>query len=498
MPDLIAALKTCPAQGLAQIVASLEVVTVPNALSTTAQTGLARVRAWWGAPNAAGSAPSVKALLSARCAELQALPAAQLIEKLRTALARRSGVAGGSDTALSTNVIRLAAQGFKISESLTPAQQADAVAARFLEEALSSQTEEQRRQTEAAIDQSLRAMSGEQREALRQALQLDRIGGDTILKVLRSAGAPAAVMIAVQASGFGAYLALSTVISAVFTTFLGVGLPFGAYAAASSGLSAITGPFGFLVILPSLVVYGGWRSAGKLRSRLFAAVIWTARLSAAKDSFIPPMLLLPGAHHIDPESVAHLREEEKTQAVSQDEIARLKRDVNRSEAAKRRAESEAAQLRQDAVERENLLRHAAGLEMENTRLKGELAEKVKRAEQSQRRIEVIAQKRSEELLMHWRIYLKRLNFAPKALRWAAHAPLPNLRVFETALLELNEASDPAGLSRGKVAQHGDDHHVGFTLPEGGNARLFYRMKGARIEITDVVLKNSWARSMGNA
>jgi hypothetical protein len=95
-------------------------------------------------------------------------------------------------------------------------------------------------------------------------------GSITVEAILKSAAGgvvAAAFATGVNATGFGAYLALTTGMHALFTTLLGVTLPFTAYTTATSGLALITGPW---LLLPVAL----W----SIHSFRKQARVWNARL----------------------------------------------------------------------------------------------------------------------------------------------------------------------------------------------------------------------------
>ena len=82
--------------------------------------------------------------------------------------------------------------------------------------------------------------------------------------MLGSSG-PIALISLINLSGFGAYLMLTTVIHAVFTTMLGVTMPWAVYQGATTALAILTGPIGWLL------------SAGvgsKINRDLLAHTVW--------------------------------------------------------------------------------------------------------------------------------------------------------------------------------------------------------------------------------
>ena len=187
-----------------------------------------------------------------------------------------------SDDEISVAVIEAAAKRYKdeISESLSPSQKADAVWYRYHEKlleqtqkSLNNQTDEQKRKTEEEIQKRIDNMTGKQQEELQKALNVDILTGNTVRQILSTTAGTTAAMIALDVSGFGAYMALTTIMHAVFTTTLGITLPFAAYTGATSVLAFITGPVGWITLL-GVQAFMINNSKNKLIYELMAQVVW--------------------------------------------------------------------------------------------------------------------------------------------------------------------------------------------------------------------------------
>jgi hypothetical protein len=82
---------------------------------------------------------------------------------------------------------------------------------------------------------------------LESFLKVEELTGEVIQKALLGTGGPVALISLVNLSGFGAYLMLTTVIYAVFTTMLGVTVPWAVYQGAKTALVFFRGPAGWLL-----------------------------------------------------------------------------------------------------------------------------------------------------------------------------------------------------------------------------------------------------------
>lgn len=82
----------------------------------------------------------------------------------------------------------------------------------------------------------------------------------------------------------------------------------------------------------------------------------------------------------------------------------------------------------------------------------------------------------------WAVHFPKIDFQPQPLRWYSEQQF-NARVeIERALRILADAHDPVRLSRSRMHDTGE-HHSRFTIPDGIECRLFYRVKDGRIEVS---------------
>jgi hypothetical protein len=133
---------------------------------------------------------------------------------------------------------------------------------------LARATDEERTNLLLKLDDELNNMAPAQVENMRQALGVDKLTGDILLKSALSAGAAGGFAAGVNAGGFAAYTAMSTVMHAVATTMLGVTLPFGVYTAASSFLSTASGGLLLLPLAGSWIFFNRRSRARENRTKL--------------------------------------------------------------------------------------------------------------------------------------------------------------------------------------------------------------------------------------
>lgn len=125
--------------------------------------------------------------------------------------------------------------------------------------------ESQRQQMRRQMEEALRRSPSHLVEELRNMASVEKMTSDALIGFMRQAIAGSGTLLTVSGLGFSAYIALSTIIHTLFTTLLGITLPFGFYMTASSALSALTGPVGWLVL--GSVLSGIFAHKGKKLNR---------------------------------------------------------------------------------------------------------------------------------------------------------------------------------------------------------------------------------------
>lgn len=117
---------------------------------------------------------------------------------------------------------------------------------RRLEEVLDAQNTTE---AEQAIDAAIRKLSQADRVQLQEALNLQDLTASTLLQTLRRTGTTTVLFAVIHQSGLGAFLALTSVLHAVFTSVLGITLPFGLYTGATWSLGVLLSPLGLFGLL---------------------------------------------------------------------------------------------------------------------------------------------------------------------------------------------------------------------------------------------------------
>lgn len=466
-------------------------------------------------------------------------PKDTLIANIIDELAARFDCPSSNHEQLSVLIIREAAAGLDVDEDLIVGQLAEQVALKYWELLLNQIKEELRKQsageakaTEDVISQRLQEMTPAERLELQKTLNLGSLSGEAVRRAFLQSGGPLAAIGLVNMMGFGAFIALSTIIHAIFTTVLGMTLPFAFYTGASGLLALFTGPVGItLAIAAGLIGYGFGNR--KLNRAQYAMIVWTCVTHLqhplyAEDPLLPSMkssLLLPDNNGSDTDSPL-VRAEASDQELSHRcgarddaqnshlsasaELSGARKDLER---ARTRLKNIEVQL---ITEKLRTAETAASLEQKNSTISrlqadvsrltsesGALAEKAgaaerktaeleKRLEAANAKVESHIQGRRKEIERLWAVHFPGFQFSPVALRWVAEKTFKERLEVERALIELRDAEDPVSLSRGKI-NGTDQHHSGFKLSTRAPARIYFRVSGEKVEITQILKKNEFQR-----
>ena len=124
------------------------------------------------------------------------------------------------------------------------------------------------------LDIELDSLSSDRKELIKQSLQTDHLSGEVLRNSFLKSGIGIGSLITVGSS-FGAYIAINTIIHAIFTSFLGITLPFAIYTGVAKGVSIITGPIGWCA-LGGYSIYSLIKTSGKLTSAMMSVVVFIA------------------------------------------------------------------------------------------------------------------------------------------------------------------------------------------------------------------------------
>ena len=179
---------------------------------------------------------------------------------------------------LSNKIISSAAKtDSSINEELTVEQKADIIYQKTLQSIISSlekQSDEERNEMIRQLDIELDSLSSDRKELIKQSLQTDHLSGEVLRNSLLKSGVGIGSLITVGSS-FGAYIAINTIIHAIFTSFLGITLPFAVYTGVAKGVSIIAGPIGWCA-LGGYSIYSFIKTSGKLTSAMMSVVVFIA------------------------------------------------------------------------------------------------------------------------------------------------------------------------------------------------------------------------------
>ena len=365
MANVLSVLEKASDENIRNQVATLEVVTIKNIMGTE---GMKMADKAAGAVNTVGrffgrkkqlikdlKPKSIDEQIKDKIEEHAGDSRIALDVELRRLLAERLNLKDEpSDERIAKELVNKAARHMDIDEVLAPAEKIDAVFQRYMErlekkmreayDKADAGTKERLRQS---IEESLDAMTEEQRLEVRRALKTDKVTADTVISMMKTTGITG--MMAAMGSAFGSYLLLSIIIHGVFTTLLGVTVPFAVYTGAASTLSIITGPIGWA----ALAAFGIWqylRGSSKVDGEIYCQLVFVARFLnrrrfAPEDDDLPNWIIgrdEETRQEIEESDASYQEREEelKKAQAARDEAERKLREAQRSEEAAR-AELEA-------------------------------------------------------------------------------------------------------------------------------------------------------------
>ena len=164
-----------------------------------------------------------------------------------------------------------------INEELDIEQKADIIYQKTLQSIISSlekQSAEERDEMIRQLDMELDNLSSDRKELIKQSLQTNHLSGEVLRNSFLKSGVGIGSLITVGSS-FGAYIAINTIIHAIFTSFLGITLPFAVYTGVAKGVSIIAGPIGWCA-LGGYSIYSFIKTSGKLTSAMMSVFVFIA------------------------------------------------------------------------------------------------------------------------------------------------------------------------------------------------------------------------------
>ena len=518
-------------QAIATQLAVLEIVTYHNAIGTglkQTKEQAARVANWvwrkFANSDLVEVTPATKLAdqVIQQSQKYVQLPKDELIEKVLVALGTRLECSSSDLERLSATLVREAAAGLDIDENLLLGQQAEEVTRKYwnscledIKKQLKKQSKEQAESMNRMIAARLASMTPAERLELQKTLNLANLSGEAVRGAFLQVGGPLAGVAAVNMIGFGAYIALSVIIHAIFTTMLGITLPFGFYMGASSLISVLAGPLGVALAIAAGLVGYAWGHK-KLNRSQYAMIVWACvthcdRPLYASNELLPsmrPSYFLTegetGNHSLGEAAVKsdhELAARASEMQLANDTLHSQRKEQERLKKKLSKAEAELAAMKlrtaDVATEISRVTREAESWsdKVRAAETKAQVLEAQLRA--AEQKYESRVQSRRQEIERLWAVHFPRFIFCSRPLRWVAERTFNERLEVERALVELRDAEDPVSLSRGKM-NGTDQHHSAFNLGQKLPARIFFRVKPGQLEITQILKKNEFHTFSANA
>lgn len=490
---------------LRSLLATLKTVTFKNTLSlygTKTHSGIASAVNFVGGifgKKQVLEKPTVKEMdvqIEECNAQLQLKSRPELLAELRSVLHDRGSASGDSDEAIAIAVVNKAAKHNNIDTSLSLAYKTDAVYTRYAErmiaemqKKLNNLSSSEQAKFIRTLNDDIDALSPAEREAMQKALKVEKITGETVAKMLGTTGGSTLVLTAF--TGFGSYIAITTIMHALFTTAMGVTLPFAAYTGATSIFAMLTGPVGWIA-MGGLALWQFSRGSNKVDGEVLSMAVFLARLAYGR-TFVADDSVLP--------SYTGITSQQDVQTTRQNEL-----ELARLRAACRAAESEAEQARQqyqkNARELEKLrnrqstaktanqqaLDKIAKLERELAKSARNLADYEARERAELAELAQVAATRAVEIKANWdknfATYKHRIHYTDDYINEVAKGSLVEHLKIERCMTELATCSDPVIMASATAS----DGTLYLVAQEG--CHIHYRYDSANDFITFVCYDNS--------
>lgn len=179
---------------------------------------------------------------------------------------------------LSNDIIECAAKTDKaIDKEYSTNQKADAIYQKTLQSiksTLEKQSIQERDEMICQLDQILNSLSAEKQAVVKQSLKTEHLTGEVLRNSILKSGIGIGSLIAVGGT-FSSYIAINTIIHAVFTTALSMTVPFAVYTGVAKGVSIITGPIGWCA-LGGYSIYSLAKTSGKLTAAIMSVIVFIA------------------------------------------------------------------------------------------------------------------------------------------------------------------------------------------------------------------------------
>lgn len=128
------------------------------------------------------------------------------------------------------------------------------------------------REMEQAIQEELENLTPEEEREIKEQLKIDELSGKAIKELLTKSGGALSLMMISTLAGFSSYIALTTIMHAIFTTVLGITLPFAAYTSATTLMSILAGPVGWIGF-SGITIFTLRKNKDKLTQAVMAQIV---------------------------------------------------------------------------------------------------------------------------------------------------------------------------------------------------------------------------------
>ncbi len=525
-------------------------------------------------------APKVKALARKLGLNIQNVPFEKVIEDSKAAflkqseeerlifmidnLAQRVNYSGARiPEIVSLMVLQSVARNYGIDPMSLPRDMAYRIMIKFFEkmekaykEAWDNADPATREKIDEEINERIGQMSDSERRAIQAGLHLDQLSANTVRNVILNTSPTALLSSVVGAAGFSAYIALSVIVHSIFTTILGITLPFAVYMGLSSALSAISGPL-------APILFGGgmlftWVQSGReLNNNLLEMVLGMGLTRMFLRGDLNPIERKLLSYPSEQDQIYFDKDSKKLKELNSS-VSKISKDIQKYESDKRNVQSQIPQLErnrnhsialieayksdgsstlkliesaksdslierfEDVMELKNKLNQARidmdtalrlAEEAERTRIQTqkELEEKQKELaknasalqelESKLRKYEVlinqIFNKREEDMRFRYEFIYKNLSISDKTYRWLAKQT--DLHVLVSAESVLHEYNNGNFIlhERGKI--NGTPYYHNSFGPRDAY-RIYYCKSNNRVCVADIGHKNiqdeniAWLRS----
>ena len=162
-------------------------------------------------------------------------------------------------------VVKCCGDFLKISKSLPIQNLENLVYEKYIEQVyeriqseLNKFSAEDNERLEKNLNSIITELNTSETNEIKKFTGLDELNANSLINFFKSASIGVGSLMAIKATGFGAYLGLTTILKAFSLTF-GLTLSFGAYTTATTLLSWIISPVAVFAILGLILTFSGWR-----------------------------------------------------------------------------------------------------------------------------------------------------------------------------------------------------------------------------------------------